>query len=174
MSAPASQSQYTYLIEQGIAAGKKPDISDACIYDAVFSHDTRWNGAYPWLEKSRGKILWLDFYEAKYGRWISYNTYWFSRHAALVSHEPEKLVEEHVHWYVGENGKPPKIQLRFWFQKPNGIVYSMAPTREFYELERDWFLEHHFCHKHPEEYEPKFDPDKSEGPEYLYTKTQTH
>lgn len=158
-------SQYTYLIEQGIKAGKEKNISDACVYDVVFSHNQR-DGNYEWLQPEYGKLLWVDFYEEKYGKWITYDVYWWTRHGSVVNHSPDKLVEDHVKWYVDPETK--KIELRFWFQLPNGIVYATPPTRHFYELERDYFIRHHLCNKDPAKYQPKYDPYKAPGPNYLY------
>ena len=159
-------SQYSFLIEQAIAKGKKKDISDACIYDTVYVHDQT-GLDYPWLTAEYGKLLWADFEEpAGSGNWKTYNRFYWSRHAALVSHDPEHLVEEHVKWYVDPATK--KINLKFWFELPSGIVYSMAPTRHFYELERDYFKRHHLCSSHPEEFQKPYDEKTATGPKYLY------
>jgi len=155
-------SQFNALIEQGIAKGKRPDISTACVYDTVWSHD-QLGLNYQWLWPTRGLVLWIDFREpAGTGKWRTYDRYWWARHAALVSHEPDKLVEEHVKWYVHPATK--KIDLRFWFERPTGEVYSMAPTREFYELERDFFANNHLCTGHVMAQHTENSP----GPTYLY------
>lgn len=161
-------SQYSYLIEQAISKGKKDDISIPCIYDVAFTHDQA-GLSYPWLIPVYGKLLWADFEEpAGSGNWKTYSRYYWTRHAALVSHDPENLVEEHVKWYVDPATK--KINLKFWFETMDGNVYSMAPTRHFYELERDYFKRNHLCSKHPEEFQKPFDEENAPGPNYLYKK----
>ena len=98
-------SKFNYLIEKGIEEGKSPKISDACVYDTVWSHD-QVGLNYEWLWPYYGRLLWVDYREpSKTGQWRTYNRYWWARHAAVVSHNPDNLVEEHVKWYVDLNGR---------------------------------------------------------------------
>lgn len=154
-------------IEQAIKRNKKRGIDlpdEGCIYDVVWTHD-QIGYNYVWLHPHYGKVLWIDFEEPiGSGNWRTYNRYWWTQHASLVSHDPETLVKDHVKWYV--NPKTKTINLRFWFELPNGEVYSMAPTKHFYELERDYFNTHKICMDYKID---EFD-SASEGPNYLYNK----
>src|SRR5438045_4125887 len=112
----SAANRYNYLIEQAIDKGKNPNISDECIYETVYTHD-QVGLDYEWLWPVYGRLLWVDFEEpAGSGHWRTYDRYWWTRHAALVSHDPDNLVEEHVKWYVDPETK--KINLRFWFELP--------------------------------------------------------
>jgi hypothetical protein len=133
------------LVQEGIQKGKRPDISLECVMDAVKSHD-QVGGNYEWLNPFYGKVLLVEFREpTKTGPWRMYNRYWWTRHACAISHDPLKLVKEHVKAFV--NSKTRKIDLRFWFETKQGQVYSMAPTTHFYELERDYFQKNRLCYE---------------------------
>ena len=139
-------SKYLEPIAEAIEAGKEKGISTVDVIDVVMSHDPTGDN-YVWLWPHYGRLLWMDFKEpADTGDWQPYDKYYFGRHGAIVSHHPDKLVEEHVKIYV--DPKTREIALKFWFEKPDGTVYSMEPTRHFYELERDWFLENGLCQGH--------------------------
>lgn len=128
---------YLEAIAEGIARGKRADISSGQIVDVVMSHDATGDN-YIWLWSRFGRVIWVAFREpANTGEWRDYDKYWFARHGCVVSHNPNKLVNEHVYYYVDPDTR--KIDLKFWFQKPNGILYTAEPTREFYELEATWF-----------------------------------
>jgi hypothetical protein len=130
-------------IAAAIAVDERPRIPTEEVIDVVFSHDTSGDN-YVWLWPTYGKVLWIDFQEpAGQGEWRPYNKFFFGRHGALVSHQPEDLVEEHVRVYIDPETR--KIALKFWFQRPDGSVYSKEPTRHFYELERDWFAKNNMC-----------------------------
>lgn len=132
-------SRYLEDVAEAIARGKRKDISTGDVIDTVLSHD-QIHDSYVWLWPKFGKLLWVDFKEpAETGEWRSYSTYYWGRHACIVSHNPSKdqLVEEHVKTYVDPDTR--SIELKFFFQKPDGEFYTMAPTREFYELEARFF-----------------------------------
>lgn len=129
----------TYLepIAEAIARGKRPEFSTGEIVDTAMSHNTTGDN-YVWLWPYFGRVLWVDFREpAGKGEWQTYNLYFWSRHASLVSHRPETLVQDHVRFYI--DSKEKQIDLKFFFQKPNGEVNAIPPTPFFYELEREWF-----------------------------------
>ncbi|MHB1952966.1 MAG: hypothetical protein ACYCOU_04385 [Sulfobacillus sp.] len=135
--------EYDELILEGIAKGKRPDISRRCVFETVRSHD-QVGGNYEWLAPYYGKLLWVDFQEpVGTGKWRTYDRYWWSRHAAVCSHDPEVLVEEHVRLYVDPSTR--RIALRFFFERPDGKVVMASPTRRFYELERDYFVRFKLC-----------------------------
>jgi len=139
-------SKYLEPIAEAIARGKRPDITTGDVIDVTFSHDPTGDN-YVWLWPYYGRLLWMDFQEpAGTGQWQPYDKYYFGRHGALVSHHPDRLVKEHVEYYV--NPKTRKIALKFWFEKPSGEVYAMEPTQHFYELERDWFIKNELCQGH--------------------------
>ena len=134
---------YLHDIGEGLAKGKRPDISVGCVVDTVFSHDQTGDN-YVWLEPEFGRLQWVEFEEpAGSGQWVTYDRYYWTRHGCIVSHDPERLLEDHVRTYVDPRTKT--INLRFWFELPSGRVYSAAPTRRFYELERDYFSRHGLC-----------------------------
>jgi len=112
----------------------------------VDTHDQRgWN--YVWLAPMLGMLQWVEFREpAKTGPWRHYTRFWWARHGCAVSHDPNKLVDEHVKFFVGPQRV---IDLRFYFETPAGWVYSAEPTRDWYELEAAFFLRHGLCaHRH--------------------------
>src|SRR5579884_169175 len=150
------------LIELAIKKGKREDISTACVYDTVATHD--YSGRdYEWLWPKYGKVLWIDFNEpAGSNSWKTYDRYYFGRHACLISHDPSQLVQEHVDFYV--NPRTKQIDLKFWFQHPDGSVHALAPTQDFYVLEKEYFEKWGLCQSHTLHYEPKEAP----GPKYLY------
>jgi len=125
-----------------LSQGRNGRISNDCVRDVVSTHDQRgWN--YVWLAPMLGLLQWVEFREpAKTGQWRHYNVYWWSRHGAAVSHDPDKLVDEHVKFFVAHD-RP--IDLRFYFQTPAGFVYSAEPTRLWYELEAAFFRRHGLC-----------------------------
>lgn len=128
---------YLQSIAEGISAGKRQDISTGDIIDTVLSHDVTGDN-YIWLWSRFGRVIWIAFREpTQVGKWVDYNKYWFTRHACIVSHDPDKLIDDHMDLYVNPDTR--KIDLKFWFQGPNGVLYTMEPTREFYELEAAWF-----------------------------------
>lgn len=133
--------------EAAIAAGVAPGISRACIVSTVHTHD-QLGLDYPWLEPKFGKLLWVDFEEpAGSGVWKTYNRFFWGRHAALVPHDPDRLVEAHMDMYVRPATR--RIRLRFFFERPaDGLVYWMHPTKEFYELEAAYFRRHGLCEPH--------------------------
>jgi len=136
-------SVYLHDIQAAIERGKKEDIGTACVYDTVFSHDQTGDN-YVWLQPKYGKLLWVEFEEpAGSGVWRHYDRYYWARHGCVVSHDPDRLVEEHVRYYVDPETK--RINLRFWFEDPAGRVHPVAPTREFYQLEADYFRQHQLC-----------------------------
>jgi len=107
------------------------------VLDTVLTHDQSF-GNYIWLQPHYGKLLWVDFEEpVGSGNWRVYDRYWWGRHAAVVSHDPKTLLRDHVKFFV--DPKTKSINLLFWFQRPDGTVYSMGPTRHFYELEQEYF-----------------------------------
>ena len=159
--------KFDYLIQQAIIKGKNESITEKCIYETVLTHD-QISGNYEWLHPYYGKVLWIDFEEPiDSGHWRTYDRYWWARHAALVSHDPKDLVEEHVKFYVDPTTKI--INLKFWFETIAGEVYSMAPTTHFYELERDYFDRWGLCQDANSRKYPQH-RDESGGPNYLYDK----
>ena len=136
-------------IVSAFKAGHPSTISLEDVRDVVHTHEA--NGLnYVWLAPKYGRVLWIDYDEpAGSNNWKTYSTYWFGRHGALVSHDPKTLVKDHVKWYVGPK---KRIDLRFYFASPrNGDVYVTSPTREFYELEAEFFHRHGFCEKKMQE-----------------------
>lgn len=128
------------LQEAALAVPKRPDIPHGEVRDVVHTHDQ--DGLnYVWLEPYFGKVLWIDYNET--GQWKTYNSFWWTRHGQLISHNPDRLVEEHMAYYVTPATK--RIDLRFYFKSPLGFVYMTNPTREFYELEAAYFRRHGFC-----------------------------
>lgn len=113
------------------------------VYDTVLSHDQT-IGNYVWLQPKFGKLLWVEFEEpAGSGNWRHYDTFYWGRHGAVVDHNPEVLIEEHMREFVYPETR--SISLRFWFQLPGGKVTPLAPTREFYELEAEYFRKQDLC-----------------------------
>ena len=49
------------------------------------------------------------------GKWQDYNKYWFTRHACIVSHDPDKLIDEHMNLCVPIL-KRVKLILNFGFR----------------------------------------------------------
>jgi len=140
------------FIRAGLTAPKKSSVSESCIRDVVESHDQRgWN--YAWLTPYFGLLQWVDHREPaeritkqKRGpaaEWKTYGKWHWERHGAVIDHNPKTLVKEHVRYYVDADTR--LIDLRFYFQLPNGFVYVTFPTRDFYRLERDWFARHGLC-----------------------------
>lgn len=99
------------------------------------AHDSKGYN-YEWLEPlGHGKVIKITFEEPRNsGDIIEYTTEWWKVHCKVVNHDPDKLVEDHISYFIGENSP---IKLLFYFE--DGTI--MEPTPEFYELERDWFLE---------------------------------
>ena len=131
----------------GERAPHEPGIRNPCIRDVVESHDTRgWN--YAWLMPLLGRVLWIDHRDAlqssKGGRRRSGKHMDHGRGRAMV---PSSIIihsasTSHI-YYVDPDSR--LIDLRFYMQLPNGMVYVTFPIERFYELERDWFVKHGLC-----------------------------
>lgn len=135
-------------VRAGISDGLEKGITPGDVRDVVETHDGRgWN--YVWLQPWMGLLLWVEFLEDK--EWKHYSRFWWARHGSLVSHDPEKLVNEHMRYYVG--AKAP-IKLRFYFQTPAGYVYSAEPQKWWYELEASFFRRHALCSKDHDHHHP--------------------
>lgn len=130
------------LVNAGLSLSRNRNISANCVRDVVSTHDQRgWN--YVWLAPLLGLLQWVEFREpAKTGQWRHYNVFWWTRHGAVISHDPDRLVQEHVETFIGPN---KTIELRFYFQTPAGYVYSTEPTKRWYELEAAFFRRHGLC-----------------------------
>lgn len=140
-----TQSQSFNLVSQGIEKGDNEGETTpvSCILDVVTSHDQSF-GNYVWLHPYYGTLLWIDFEEPiGSGNWRTYDRYYWSRHAGAIDHNPDKLYEEHVKAFVDPETK--FINLLFWFQKPDGSVYSMPPNEHFYQLEAEYFSRWQLC-----------------------------
>jgi hypothetical protein len=139
-------------VRAAVARNNPNNISPRCILDTVDSHDQT-RGNYCWLSPYFGSLQWVDYREPsereskatkkKMGFWKTYSRYWWARHAIVVNHDPKTLVKEHVEEYV--NPKTKRIDLRFYFEAPSGLMYVTFPIRKFYELERDYFVRHKLC-----------------------------
>ena len=57
------KSRYLGLIQAAIDKGKRPDISEACVYDTAISHSQVNGSNYEWLAPYYGRVLWIDFEE---------------------------------------------------------------------------------------------------------------
>ncbi|CAH6418646.1 Hypothetical protein POVN_LOCUS365 [uncultured virus] len=157
---PSVGSHFSNLITQGMET-KECHQERPCVEDTVTTHDQAL-GNYIWLQPTYGKLLWVDFEEPiGSGKWRTYDRFWWARHACVVSHEPDKLYEEHVRFFV--DPKTKKINLLFWFERHDGSVYSMAPTEHFYRLEQDYFKANKLC-----EHAARTQHKEQEGPESLY------
>jgi len=131
----------TNALEQvALQIRKRSDIPDGDVHDVVNTH-AQDRGNYVWLQPFFGKVLWIDFLEL--GEWKTYDSWWLTRHGQIISHDPTTLVDEHVKTYV--DPKTRTFELRFYFQSPAGMVYVTNPTRQFYELERDYFARFGLC-----------------------------
>lgn len=92
---------------------------------------------YVWLEKDYGILQNVKFEEpVNSGKWRDYTDEIWKIHCKVVSHDPKKLVQEHVKAFV--DPKTRFARLIFTFKK-NGKVYSREPDRRFYELEKRFF-----------------------------------
>src|SRR5687767_154980 len=83
--------------------GLRRDIKKHWVHEVVHTHD-QGQLSYPHLWPVYGKLLRVDFFEKRNdgtgGKWTTYNTYWWVAHASVISHDPDKLVEEHVKYFV--------------------------------------------------------------------------
>ena len=130
-------------VPRGTSSSKECHAIRPCVEDVVNSHDQAF-GDYLWLWPKYGRLLWVDFEEpAESGIWRTYDRYYWVRHACVVDHTPDQLYEEHVREYV--NPETKKINLLFWFERPDGSVYSIAPTEDFYRLEAEYFQHQQLC-----------------------------
>lgn len=110
-----------------------------------------------------GTLLWIDFEEPiNSGNWRTYDRYWWSRHGGAIDHSPDNLYQEHVRAFV--NPKTKFINLLFWFQRPDGSVYSTPPNEHFYQLEAEYFRRWKLCDNNAELREHEDAP----GPESMY------
>ncbi len=163
----ALESQSFNLVVEGLdpkgdAEGQEDIVDPANALDVVTSHDQSFSN-YLWLHPYYGIVLWIDFEEpAGSEKWLTYDRYYWCRHSDVVNHHPDVLYEEHVREFI--NPETKSINLLFWFQRPDGSVYSMAPTEHFYELEAEYFKRWKLCD--PDAPLPKH-KEKS-GPEPLY------
>lgn len=140
------------MFRAGLQAPKEPSVRTGCIRDVVESHDQRgWN--YAWLTPYFGLLQWVDHREpAEHitksknkpaADWKTYGKWHWERHGAVIDHNPKHLVKEHMRYYVDPTTR--QIDLRYYFQLPNGLVYVTFPVLEFYELEAQWFRRHGLC-----------------------------
>lgn len=125
------------------AEAKGCDASHSCVLQVVKTH-AQDQLSYIWLKPKYGKVIRVQFEEpAGSGKWQDYTTYWWTRHSCVISHDPKKLYEEHVKYFI--DPKTKSINLKFWFERSDGSVYSMAPIEEFYKLEQEYFLNNGLC-----------------------------
>lgn len=113
---------------------KRDDCSSKC----VLAHAA--GGAnYPWLAHIRGGVNYIEFEEpAGSGNWRTYNDDWWHAHCRVVDHNPAQLVDSHYAFFLAPNAP---IKLRFHWN--DGSI--SAPTREYYELEAQWFAHNGIC-----------------------------
>ena len=164
MDQSVGESQSLHLVSEASTAEEGVDFPDNYIIDVVMTHDQSL-GNYTWLHPYYGKLLWIDFEEpAGSGNWRTYDRYWFGRHGSVIDHTPENLYEDHINEFV--NPKTKSINLLFWFQRPNGEVYSTPPNEHFYKLEAEYFKRWKLCTEGSKLSE--HGEDKPKGPEPLY------
>lgn len=124
--------------------GKKERLrlENKCIEKCSYSHK-RSGLNYEWLEPKFGEVLKIEFEEPPgSGKWNPYTDRIWDIHCKVVDHSPDNLVDAHVKAFV--NPKTRFARLKFMFKKL-GKIYSMEPTREFYELEEEYFRKNGLC-----------------------------
>lgn len=153
------------LVAEGMAEGMPPEVTPGCVVDVVVSHDQAFDN-YPWLWPHYGKLLWVDFREpAGRGPWRTYDRYWWTRHS-IVSHNPDTLYDDHVRMFVDPRTR--RIDLLFWFELPDGTLYSRPPDEHFYQLEADYFQRFGLCGGEAVRRHPPHRRSDPQGPEPLY------
>lgn len=169
MDTAYGQSQSFNLVAQGIEKGDLEGETTpvSCILDVVTTHDQS-IGNYVWLHPYYGILLWVDFEEPiGSGNWRTYDRYFWSRHAGAIDHNPSTLYKDHVERFV--NPKTKTINLLFWFQRPDGSVYSTPPNEHFYQLEAEYFKRWELCDPSGElrEHEDASRPEDSRSGTYV-------
>ncbi len=90
--------------------------------------------SYPWLDGIHGGLNKIMYEEpAGSGVWKDYDVNIWNIHCKVIDHDPSNLVDAHMKAFVDPSSRFAK--LHFYFK--DGTV--MEPTRQFYELERNWF-----------------------------------
>jgi hypothetical protein len=114
--------------------------SDDCVNDCVKSHSQN-AGNYSWLAPlGHGKVLKVEFEEpANSNNWNIYSDKWWKVHCDVLDHNPDNLAESHYRAFVDPATR--FARLRFTFEDGN----VLDPTRQFYELEADYFRNHKQC-----------------------------
>jgi hypothetical protein len=103
---------------------------------------------YEWLLEKFGKVVEIKFEEPArikddpvfqngkmVGEWSPYTNKIWEIHCRVIDHK-NNLVQSHYDSFIDRNKR--FARLCFTFNK-NGKIYEMEPTREFYELEDEYF-----------------------------------
>jgi hypothetical protein len=115
---------------------KSLSCSDECLKAHSSSGDN-----YSWLDSlGYGKVKKVEFEEpVNSGKWTLYDDNWWGTHCKVIDHTPANLVNSHYYAFIDPNTR--FARLRFTFE--NGKV--MEPTKEFYQLEADYFKNNKLC-----------------------------
>ncbi len=139
---------------------KTPFYTNECINCSYAHKETGLN--YSWLNKEFGKVLKIEFEEPvdknnlnsqgkpiydneeMVGNWQPYTDKIWDIHCKpnVIDHSPSKLVDQHLAAFV--NPQSRFARLKFTLHK-NDKIYQMEPTKRFYELEKDFFLQRSIC-----------------------------
>lgn len=125
---------YIFFTKQYLAKprqGTNPTIVPIC----VFSHQPS-GLSYPWLDDIHGGVDKIMFEEPPgSGIWREYTDKIWEIHCKAVNHNPGELSAAHVRAFVNPDTRFARLNFHF----RDGTV--MEPTKEFYDLEEQWFAE---------------------------------
>ena len=114
--------------------------ASACANDCVKTHSQSGNN-YSWLNVlGHGKVKEVKFEEpVDSENWKVYTDDWWKIHCKAIDHDPDNLVEAHVMAFINPNQRFAKLEFTF----EDGT--KMEPTRQFYDLEADYFRKNGYC-----------------------------
>lgn len=111
----------------------------SCLDDCFKSHIHN-GGNYEWLNTlGHGAVENIQFEEPiNSGKWRDYTDDIWKIHCKVVDHNPNNLIQAHMNAFVNENRF---ANLKFTFEDGT----KMAPTQQFYELEKQYFELNKLC-----------------------------
>lgn len=107
-------------------------VTPECI-NCIIEHVKEGNN-YIWLNSlGHGRVVDVWFEEPVNScKWRLYDEYWWAVHCKAIKHD-KNLVDSHVKAFVNKRTRFAKLLFLF----DDGTL--MEPTKEFYELEDEWF-----------------------------------
>jgi len=114
--------------------------TNKCIDNCVDSHSQNGDD-YMWLNQlGHGKVVNIYFEEpVNSGKWTLYDDNWWKVHCKVIDHRPDNLVKSHVDAFINPHTRFARLMFTFQDGK------KMEPTKEFYELEANYFRNNKLC-----------------------------